>query len=133
MLFRSLARSLWIVPLSLVTALALKSKARIQWPWFILIFCLAALLNTVLPAWNHAFSALNQLGKSGLTVTLFLIGTGLNRKTVQRVGFRPLLQGLTAGVARVPQFWCRFRHPVRQRVRRDRQGLLDHCERSHID
>jgi uncharacterized integral membrane protein (TIGR00698 family) len=90
-----LARSLWIVPLSFVTALPLKSKARIQWPWFILIFCLAALLNTVLPAWNHAFSALNQLGKSGLTVTLFLIGTGLNRKTVQRVGFRPLLQGLT--------------------------------------
>jgi len=90
-----LARALWIVPLSFVTALTLKSKARIQWPWFILIFCLAALLNTVLPAWNHAFSALNQLGKSGLTVTLFLIGTGLNQKTVQRVGFRPLLHGLT--------------------------------------
>src|SRR6516225_1633292 len=90
-----LARSLWIVPLSFVTAVTLKSKARIHWPWFILLFCLAALLNTLLPAWNHAFSALNQLGKSGLTVTLFLIGTGLNRKTVQRVGFRPLLQGLT--------------------------------------
>jgi uncharacterized integral membrane protein (TIGR00698 family) len=90
-----LARALWIVPVSFVTALILKSKARIHWPWFILIFCLAALLNTVLPAWNRAFSALNQLGKSGLTVTLFLIGTGLNRKTLQRVGFRPLLQGLT--------------------------------------
>ena len=89
-----LARALWIVPLSFVTALTLKSKARVQWPWFIFIFCLAALMNTVLPAWNHAFSALNQLGKSGLTVTLFLIGTGLNRKTVQRVGFRPLFQGL---------------------------------------
>lgn len=90
-----LARALWIVPLSFLTAVTLKSKARIDWPWFILIFCLAALLNSVLPAWNHAFSALNQLGKSGLTVTLFLIGTGLNRKTLQRVGFRPLLQGLT--------------------------------------
>jgi uncharacterized integral membrane protein (TIGR00698 family) len=90
-----LARALWIVPVSFVTALTLKSKARIHWPWFILIFCLAALLNTVLPAWNHAFRALNLLGKSGLTVTLFLIGTGLNRETLQRVGFRPLLQGLT--------------------------------------
>jgi len=90
-----LARALWIVPLSFVTAATLKSKARIHWPWFILVFCLAALLNTVLPAWNHTFSALNQLGKSGLTVTLFLIGSGLNRKTVERVGFRPLLQGLT--------------------------------------
>jgi len=89
-----LARALWIVPLSLVTAVTLKSKARIQWPWFILIFCVAALLNTLLPAWNHAFGALNQLGKNGLTVTLFLIGTGLNRQTLQRVGLRPLLQGL---------------------------------------
>lgn len=89
-----LARALWIVPLSLITAATLKSKTRIQWPWFILIFCAAALLNTLLPAWNHAFGALNQLGKSGLTVTLFLIGTGLNRQTLQRVGLRPLLQGL---------------------------------------
>ena len=92
-----LARALWIVPLSLVTAVTLKSKARIQWPWFILLFCVAALLNTLLPA-KQAFEALSQLGKSGLTVTLFLIGTGLNRKTVQRVGLRPLLQGLTLWV-----------------------------------
>jgi uncharacterized integral membrane protein (TIGR00698 family) len=90
-----LVRALWIVPLSLGTAVALKSKARIQWPWFILIFCLTALLNTLLPAWKQAFAALNLLGKNGLTVTLFLIGTGLNRQTLQRVGFRPLLQGLT--------------------------------------
>jgi uncharacterized integral membrane protein (TIGR00698 family) len=89
-----LARALWIVPLSLVTAITLKSKARIQWPWFILIFCVAALLNTLLPTWNPAFAALNHLGKSGLTVTLFLIGTGLNRQTLQHVGVRPLLQGL---------------------------------------
>jgi uncharacterized integral membrane protein (TIGR00698 family) len=90
-----LARALWIVPLSLATAVALKSKARIQWPWFILFFCLAALLNTLLPAFGGAFRTLNHLGKIGLTVTLFLIGTGLNKKTIQKVGFRPLLQGLT--------------------------------------
>ena len=41
-----LARALWIVPLSIGTALAKKSKARIQWPWFILFFCLAAVANT---------------------------------------------------------------------------------------
>jgi len=89
-----LARALWIVPLSLVTAVTLKSKTRIQWPWFILIFCLAALLNTLLPALHREFLAVNQLGKIGLTVTLFLIGTGLNRKTLERAGLRPLLQGL---------------------------------------
>jgi uncharacterized integral membrane protein (TIGR00698 family) len=89
-----LARALWIVPLSLVTAVTLKSKARIQWPWFILLFCLAALLNTVLPSFNPAFGVLNHLGKIGLTVTLFLIGTGLNKETLKHVGARPLLQGL---------------------------------------
>ena len=90
-----LARALWIVPLSFVTALTLKSKARVQWPWFILLFCLAALLNTLLPAFNGAFAALSHLGRIGLTVTLFLIGTGLNKNTLQKVGVRPLLQGLT--------------------------------------
>jgi uncharacterized integral membrane protein (TIGR00698 family) len=89
-----LARALWIVPLSLVTALTLKSKARIQWPWFILLFCVAALLNALLPAFISTFGFLNHLGKIGLTVTLFLIGTGLNKETLKRVGARPLLQGL---------------------------------------
>lgn len=89
-----LARALWIVPLSLVTAITLKSKARIQWPWFILLFCLAALSNTLLPAFNPAYGILSNLGKIGLTVTLFLIGTGLNKKTLQNIGVRPLLQGL---------------------------------------
>ncbi len=89
-----LARALWIVPLSFVTAITLKSKARIQWPWFILLFCLASLLNTSLPRFSPAFGVLNHLGKIGLTVTLFLIGTGLNQRTLKRVGVRPLLQGL---------------------------------------
>ena len=90
-----LARALWIVPLSVVTALTLKSKARIQWPWFILLFCIAALLNTLLPAFNPAFAAFSRLGRIGLTVTLFLIGTGLNKETLKKVGVRPLLQGVT--------------------------------------
>jgi uncharacterized integral membrane protein (TIGR00698 family) len=89
-----LARALWIVPLSLVTAVTLKSKARIQWPWFILFFCLAALLNTTFPAFGPTFSILNSLGRIGLTVTLFLIGTGLSKETLKQVGVRPLVQGL---------------------------------------
>ncbi|HEV8075048.1 MAG TPA: putative sulfate exporter family transporter [Candidatus Acidoferrum sp.] len=89
-----LARALWIVPLAAATAIFLKSKARIQWPWFILFFCFAALLNTLLPSYSGAFGALNHLGRIGLTVTLFLIGTSLNKQTLAKVGVRPLLQGL---------------------------------------
>jgi uncharacterized integral membrane protein (TIGR00698 family) len=89
-----LTRALWIVPLSFVAALMLKSKARFQWPWFILFFSLAALLNTLLTKVGPVFGTLNHFGRLGLTVTLFLIGTGLNKQTVKKVGFRPLLQGV---------------------------------------
>ncbi len=89
-----LARALWIVPLSLATAMVLRSKAKIQWPWFILLFCLAALLNTTVPSWGPAFAVLGRAGRIGLTITLFLIGSGLNRQTIGEVGVRPLLQGL---------------------------------------
>jgi len=93
-----LARALWIVPLSLGTAVVWKSKARIQWPWFILFFCLAALLNTALPQFSAAFGALSYAGTLGLTVTLFLIGASLNKETLRKVGVRPLLQGLALWV-----------------------------------
>jgi uncharacterized integral membrane protein (TIGR00698 family) len=89
-----LARALWIVPLSFGAASARKSNARIQWPWFILLFCLAAVANTYLHAGSAAYPILKHLGIIGLTVTLFLIGTGLSRKTIQQVGVRPMLQGV---------------------------------------
>jgi uncharacterized integral membrane protein (TIGR00698 family) len=89
-----LARALWIVPLSVGTAMANKSKARIQWPWFILFFCLAAVLNTYVHFFQSAYPVLRHLGSIGLTVTLYLIGTGLSMKTLRDVGVRPFLQGI---------------------------------------
>jgi len=89
-----LARALWIVPLSLGTAVAKKSKARVQWPWFILLFCLAAVANTYLSPLHAAYPTLRHLGILGLTVTLYLIGTGLSMKTLRQVGARPLVQGI---------------------------------------
>jgi uncharacterized integral membrane protein (TIGR00698 family) len=89
-----LARALWIVPVALVTAYVVKSKTKIQWPWFILFFCLAAVANTYLPMFAVAYPVLSKLGRIGLTVTLFLIGTGLSMKTIKQVGARPLLQGV---------------------------------------
>lgn len=89
-----LARALWIVPLSLVTAAVKKSDTRIHWPWFILFFVLAALGNTWLHALQPTFAVLKNLGVLGLTMTLYLIGTGLSMNTVRQVGPRPLLQGI---------------------------------------
>ena len=89
-----LARALWIVPISMGTAVARKSSARVQWPWFILFFCLATVGNTYLHTFQPAYPILKHLGVIGLTVTLYLIGTGLSMKTIRQVGVRPLLQGV---------------------------------------
>jgi uncharacterized integral membrane protein (TIGR00698 family) len=90
-----LARALWIVPVSLGTAVLKGGKAKIQWPWFIALFCLAAVCNTYLPAGVPAYHVLTKVAKIGLTATLYLIGTGLSIATLKRVGHRPLLQGIT--------------------------------------
>ena len=89
-----LARALWIVPLALATAALKHSKSKIQFPWFILFFCLAAVLNTYLPAISPFSHSLFTLGRLGLTATLFLIGTAISRATLKEVGWRPMLQGV---------------------------------------
>src|ERR1700722_3787231 len=89
-----LARALWIVPVSLATAMVRGAKAKIQWPWFIGLFCLAAVCNTYLRGWAPAYLLAAKPQKIGLTATLFLIGSGISVATIKRVGHRPLLQGI---------------------------------------
>jgi uncharacterized integral membrane protein (TIGR00698 family) len=94
-----LARALWIVPLTVGTAAVKRSNgtatdAKIQWPWFIAFFVLAAVLNTFVHAGHPEFNRLYTAGKIGLTATLFLIGCGVSRSTLRQVGPRPLLQGI---------------------------------------
>jgi uncharacterized integral membrane protein (TIGR00698 family) len=89
-----LARALWIVPLALVTAAVKRSSSRVKLPWFILFFCLAAVINTYVQA-AHPFSQLLfTLGRYGLTATLFLIGTSISLRAIRQVGWRPLGQGI---------------------------------------
>ncbi len=89
-----LARALWIVPLCIVTAAVRHSKAKIQWPWFIFFFVLAAVANTYVHTLAPAYPVLYRLGGIGLTITLFLIGSGISRSTIKSVGARPLVQGI---------------------------------------
>ena len=89
-----LARALWIVPLSITTAAFKVSKTRIQWPWFILFFCLAAVANTYLFPGAVAYHFLSNAGKLMLVITLFLIGASLSPAALRKVGPRPLLQGV---------------------------------------
>ncbi len=89
-----LARALWIVPLSLGAAVIKHARAKIQWPWFIAFFCLAAVCNTYLPAGGAAYSLLSRAAKIGLTATLYLIGSGISVATLKKVGHRPMLLGV---------------------------------------
>jgi len=89
-----LARALWIVPVALATAMVRGAKAKIQWPWFIGFFCLAAVCKTYLPGGANAYALAVRAAKIGLTVTLLLIGSGISVATIKRVGHRPLLQGV---------------------------------------
>ena len=89
-----LARVLWIVPLALATAAIKHHRSRIAFPWFILFFILAAVLNTYVPMVTRLSAQLFTIGRLGLTATLFLIGSGISRATIKEVGWRPMLQGV---------------------------------------
>jgi uncharacterized integral membrane protein (TIGR00698 family) len=94
-----LARALWIIPVAVGTALFFKQKGvKITIPYFIFGFLLAMLFNTFAPTYVPTAKALDlvmvSLAKSGLTVTLFLIGTGLSARVVKSVGIKPYMLGL---------------------------------------
>ena len=89
-----LARALWIIPVAFAATFFFKNKnTKIKIPYFIGLFVLAMVLNTYLPLVQHISHYLTGIAKAGLTLTLFLIGCGLNRKLLQSVGFKPLIQG----------------------------------------
>lgn len=89
-----LARALWIVPLTIGTALAFRRKTRIVLPWFILFFLVAAVIRTYVPEPAVLWDWLVHLARIGLTITLFLIGASLSRRSLAAVGVRPLLLGV---------------------------------------
>jgi uncharacterized integral membrane protein (TIGR00698 family) len=90
-----LTRALWIVPLTIGTALLFRKKgAKIAIPWFILWFLAAAAIRTYVPSGGDVWATIVMLAKIGLTVTLFLIGAGLSRKNIAAVGARPLILGV---------------------------------------
>lgn len=94
-----LARALWIIPISLLTAAIFKKQqgstgTKIKIPYFIGLFILAMLFNTYLPATAIIAPSIVSIAKIGLTITLFLIGATLNINTLKSVGVKPLLQGV---------------------------------------
>lgn len=86
-----LARALWIIPVSIITMFIFKNKeSKIKIPWFIGYFILAILLNTYIPFFDNFSSTVTAISKSGLNLTLFLIGSTLSIQTLKTIGLKPL-------------------------------------------
>ncbi|WP_035672326.1 YeiH family protein [Flavobacterium sp. 83] len=90
-----LARALWIIPVALLTSIIFKNKSSsIKIPYFIGLFILAMVMNTYVSKTAIVAPFLVSIAKIGLTLTLFLIGAGLNRNILKSVGIKPIFQGL---------------------------------------
>jgi len=95
-----LTRALWIVPLTLATAAVFRKRAaRVAIPWFILFYVIASVLRTYAPLPVNVFDTIVYIARVGLTVTLFLIGAGLSRNAIAKVGARPLILGVLLWIA----------------------------------
>lgn len=90
-----LARALWIIPIVIgLSLLTRREGAKIKIPWFIFFFLAAAGIRSAFPEGVTAYNIIKESAKLGLTLTLFLIGTGLSKEAIQSVGLKALIQGI---------------------------------------
>jgi uncharacterized integral membrane protein (TIGR00698 family) len=100
-----LVRALWIVPVTLALGAWVArrgtestAKPKAKRPWFILGFLAAAALVSFVPALQPAGKLLAAAAQRLLVLTLFLLGLGLSRAALARVGARPFLMGVVLWV-----------------------------------
>ena len=89
-----LERALWIIPLSLITALVMKGGGKVRMPWFIGLFIGAMVFSSYFPQYDVVYQWLTLAAKRGLTLTLFLIGASLTLGTMRSVGVKPMVLGI---------------------------------------
>lgn len=94
-----LARTLWIIPVSLISMFLFKTKdGKIKIPWFILFFIIAILMNSYLNLPGLVTKNIVGISKRLLIVCLFLVGTTLSIKDIKKTGFKPFLLGISLWV-----------------------------------
>ena len=115
-----LSRTLWIVPVALAMAYAAGERRRpavtnstfgfgheqaspparqkVQVPWFVGLFLLASIARSSLPGVAAASPLMAHIAIAGLTLALFLIGSGLSPSTLKAVGWKAMVQGLVLWV-----------------------------------
>jgi len=91
-----LIRALWIIPLSLLIAFFQKDKigGKVKIPWFIGLFVVAIVIAYFFPAGAETYTHFSWLGKRGMVVALFLIGSNISFSEVKKAGFRSFALGI---------------------------------------
>lgn len=95
-----LSRALWIIPLSIMTAIIFRQTEKgIKFPYFILLFISAMLISSWLPQFAELFSWISYIAKRLLVLTLFLVGTQLTLDTIKTAGVKSMLFGSILWIA----------------------------------
>ncbi len=92
-----LTRALWIIPLSLFFAFMNKDSKhnKVSIPWFILYFVIAIFIAYLLPQFTEIFSILSWLGKKGMVLALFFIGSNMSIAEAKLAGTRSFMLGIS--------------------------------------
>lgn len=91
-----LTRTLWIIPVAFLLAMYNKNKtAKISIPWFILFFILAIVVGNYIPGMQETNQHLSWLGKKGMMVSLFFIGSSIKLEDVKKTGPNAFALGIT--------------------------------------
>ena len=92
-----LIRALWLIPLSLFIAFLNKNgdKKSIKFPWFILLFVLAIVFANIFPDFQSSYEHFNWLGKRGMVIALFLIGSSITVSEIKKSGTKSFALRIT--------------------------------------
>ncbi|MFA5457397.1 MAG: putative sulfate exporter family transporter [Synergistaceae bacterium] len=90
-----LTRALWILPLAIGGAKLNRSESKAPFQWFLIGFLAAAAARSLFPAFEAVWDLGSLAGKHLMTGTLFLIGAGLSRDKLKKIGFKPLFMAVT--------------------------------------
>lgn len=94
-----LARTLWIIPIALLTMLFFKADdQKLKIPWFILLFILAILSNSYFNIPTQLTAGITTLAERLLVLTLFLVGSTLAVKDLKETGLKPFILGVSLWV-----------------------------------
>ncbi len=89
-----LTRALWILPLSIAGAKLNQTKSKASFQWFLVGFLAAAAIRMAFPSLEVLCNYGAIAGKHMMTGTLFLIGGGLSRQALKKIGVKPLIMAV---------------------------------------